>query len=62
VANLLQEHGHAVPIDDTHREKRMQLGLNSLPSTVHSHPDALKDVKRLLASCDFGEITGGEEQ
>jgi heterodisulfide reductase subunit C len=62
VANLLQENGHAVPIDDAHKEKRIQLNLKSLPSTVHSHPDDLKDVKRLLSSCGFGEIIGGKDQ
>ena len=58
VAGLLLETGHAVPIDDDNIEKRKQLGLSELPSTVHSVPEALEDVKKLLKSCDFEEIVG----
>ncbi|MBP2030747.1 heterodisulfide reductase subunit C [Methanohalophilus levihalophilus] len=58
VAGLLLETGHAVPIDDDNIEKRKQLGLSELPSTVHSEPESLDEVKELLKSCDFEEIVG----
>ncbi|MDK2892583.1 CoB--CoM heterodisulfide reductase subunit C [Methanohalophilus sp.] len=56
VASLLLETGHAVPINEENTERRKQLGLSELPPTVHSVPDALMEVKKLLKSCDFEEI------
>ncbi len=58
VAGLLLETGHAVPIDEDNIEKRKLLGLSELPSTVHSVPEALEDVKQLLKSCNFEKILG----
>jgi heterodisulfide reductase subunit C len=56
VAAMLMETGHAVPIDENNTRKRQQLGMSGLPPTVHSMPEALKDVKLLLGSCGFEEI------
>ncbi len=62
VAALLLEHGHAVPIDAENRSKRLSLGLNELPDTVHSHPDALDEVKALLGSCEFDVLIAENEE
>jgi len=56
VSRLLLQHGHAVPIDDTTKEKREKLGLEPLPETVHKYPDALADVQSLLRSCEFDKL------
>lgn len=56
VGELLIEHGHAVPIDAENKTKRKALGLNELPPTVHSDPDALAEVKKLLSYCKFDEL------
>ena len=57
VSHLLLQHGHAVPIDDSVKEKREQLGMKALPETVHRCPDALLDVQTLLKSCGFDRLT-----
>ena len=51
VSQLVLEHGHAVPINDSVKEKRERLGMEALPETVHKYPDALADVQTLLESC-----------
>ena len=56
VGELLMEHGHAVPIDEENMAKREALGLAPLPPTVHSFPEELEDVKKLMASCRFDEL------
>lgn len=55
VAELVIEKGHAVPINDTARANRRNLGMDEMPETVHKYPDALDQVKRLL------EVTGFEK-
>lgn len=56
VSELLLEHGHAVPIDEDNRDKRLSLGLNELPETVHKYPEELEEVKVLLESCGFDRL------
>lgn len=56
VGELLLEHGHAVPINEENRTKREALGLDPLPPTVHSFPEGLEEVKKLLASCGFDDL------
>lgn len=60
VGELLLEHGHAVPINEENRNKREALGLDPLPPTVHSFPEGLEEVKKLLASCKFDELMSEE--
>lgn len=57
VAQAVLLKGHAVPINDDSMEKREQLGLDRLPNTVHKFPDALEQVKKLLESTGFTELT-----
>lgn len=61
VGHMLLDTGHAVPINDETKQKREQLGLDSLPETVHKHPDSLDNVKKLLKSCKFDELVSGKE-
>ncbi|MHC1576184.1 MAG: CoB--CoM heterodisulfide reductase subunit C [Methanosarcinaceae archaeon] len=56
VSMLLIEHGHAVPINEETMAKRQDLGLDSLPPTVHSYPKALEEVQTILRSCGFDEL------
>lgn len=56
VCEMLLEYGHAVPINESNRKKRVNLGMEELPETVHKYVDGLEEVKTLLASCDFGEL------
>ncbi|MFX1262552.1 MAG: CoB--CoM heterodisulfide reductase subunit C [Promethearchaeota archaeon] len=45
--------GHAVPIDEEHREMRKDLGLEELPPTTHSRKKALKDVQKIMKKTGF---------
>ncbi|WP_342304041.1 CoB--CoM heterodisulfide reductase subunit C [Methanolobus sp. ZRKC5] len=56
VCEMLLEYGHAVPINEKNRKKRVNLGLEELPETVHKYVDGLEEVKSLLASCGFGKL------
>ena len=56
ISHLLLKHGHAVPINDNTKQKRKKLGLEPLPETVHKYPQALKDVQRLMESCEFDKL------
>ena len=62
VSQLVLEHGHAVPINDSVKEKRESLGLEALPETVHKYPDALADVQTLLESCGFDKLAAGLQE
>lgn len=57
VAQLVITHGHAVPINDDAKEKRMKLGLNELPYTVHMFPESLDEVHKLIRITKFDELT-----
>jgi len=53
---MLLEYGHAVPINENNREKRVNLGLEELPETVQKYADGLEEVKTLLKSCAFEKL------
>jgi heterodisulfide reductase subunit C len=57
VAQLVIEHGHAVPINDDAKEKRKKLGLEELPYTVHRFPESLDEVHKLIGITKFDELT-----
>jgi heterodisulfide reductase subunit C len=54
------EKGHAVPINDDGRAKRKELGMDELPETVHKHPQALEQVKKLLELTGFMQLVTDE--
>ncbi|MDF1538868.1 MAG: CoB--CoM heterodisulfide reductase subunit C [Candidatus Thorarchaeota archaeon] len=57
----LLETGHAVPIDEANKEMRKELGLDEIPPTVHSHPDALKDVQTIMDKTGFKKLIAKEK-
>jgi len=57
----LLETGHAVPINDANREKRASLGLDEIPPTVHSHKDALDDLKTIMKRTGFKDLIESQE-
>ncbi|NIA03587.1 MAG: CoB--CoM heterodisulfide reductase subunit C [Nitrospirae bacterium] len=62
VGQLVFNLGHAVPINDDTKEKRKKLGLDEVPPTVHSFPDALGEVKKMLQIAGFDKIVAEEEE
>ncbi len=58
VAKYLVGFGHLVPINDPNKRRRAELGLSEIPPTVHSYPEALEEVKRLLEITDFTKLVG----
>jgi heterodisulfide reductase subunit C len=56
VSELVLEYGHAVPINDSVKEKRERLGMDELPETVHKYPEALAEVQTLLSRCGFDKL------
>ena len=57
----LLETGHAVPINDANREKRVSLGLDEVPPTVHSHKDALDELKIIMKRTGFKDLIERQE-
>lgn len=69
LTHMLIDTGHGVPIakgegGEKWRKLRESYDLPSLPPTVHSHDDALKEVKTLVKSLAFDELVeyGKEEE
>jgi len=50
--------GHAVPINDSVKALRKEIGLDELPATTHSHPEALEEVQTLIKATGFDELIG----
>ena len=50
--------GHGVPINDKTKELRKAIGLDELPPTVHSFPEALEEVQKICAACEFDKLIG----
>ncbi len=61
VCQMLIEKGHAVPINDANKEKRIEIGLEELPETVHKYEEGLEEVKKLINSCGFEELIQKKE-
>jgi len=62
VAQLVIDYGHAVPINNEIRALRKELGLPELPPTVHSFPDALKEVQKILSITKFNELANQQSK
>ncbi len=58
--------GHGVPLGDTDgnwAKLREALGLQKVPPTVHSHPEAVEEVQKLIKELKFDELVGfGKEE
>ena len=50
--------GHGVPINDKTKDLRKTIGLDELPPTVHSFPDALEEVQKICEACEFDKLIG----
>jgi len=58
----LLETGHAVPIDEKNMKIRGELGIGEIPPTVHSHDDALNQVKEIMEKTGFRKLIETEEE
>lgn len=61
VSKLLLDAGHSVPIDEKYKALREELGLPSLPPTVHTHPKALEEVKKIISLTGFKKLISDSE-
>ena len=50
--------GHGVPINDKTKALRKEIGLDELPPTVHAFPEALEEVQKICAACEFDKLIG----
>lgn len=50
--------GHGVPINDKTKALRKAIGLDELPPSVHSFPEALEEVQKICAACEFDKLIG----
>ncbi|MGL6298212.1 MAG: CoB--CoM heterodisulfide reductase subunit C [Methanobacteriaceae archaeon] len=48
--------GHGVPINDATKELRKRVGLNELPPTTHSNPEALEEVQKIMKATGFDTL------
>jgi len=61
LSHHLYNTGHGVPIDNEKWENlREYHDLSAKPPTVHSHPEAIKELQILLESSKFDELVGIE--
>ena len=50
--------GHGVPINDKTKDLRKAIGLDELPPIVHAFPEALEEVQKICAACEFDKLIG----
>jgi heterodisulfide reductase subunit C len=50
--------GHGVPINDATKELRKRVGLDELPPTTHSFPEALEEVQKICEVTGFDDLIG----
>ncbi|MHA1580172.1 MAG: CoB--CoM heterodisulfide reductase subunit C [Candidatus Freyarchaeota archaeon] len=62
VCGYLFKFGHAVPINDEIRGLRKKIGLKELPATVHSFPEALKEVQKIVEETGFKKVVEEAEK
>jgi heterodisulfide reductase subunit C len=53
--------GHGVPINDTVKALRKNIGLDEIPPTTHAFPEALAEVQKLCKVTGFDELIGYDE-
>jgi heterodisulfide reductase subunit C len=56
VAGFVLKSGHAVPINDTNRKLRMDLGLTEVPPTTHMYKEALDEVQKIIKKTGFDKL------
>lgn len=60
VATLFLKTGHAAPINDANREKRVKLGLTEVPPTTHMFQDALLELQEIVKRTGFDKLVSYE--
>ncbi|HMK54021.1 MAG TPA: CoB--CoM heterodisulfide reductase subunit C [Methanobacteriaceae archaeon] len=50
--------GHGVPINDATMALRKSVGLDELPPTTHSFPEALEEVQKITKAAGFDKLIG----
>ncbi|MGZ7116978.1 MAG: CoB--CoM heterodisulfide reductase subunit C [Methanobacterium sp.] len=50
--------GHGVPINDATMALRKKVGLDELPPTTHTYPEALEEVQNILKKTGFDSLIG----
>ena len=61
LTHLLIQTGHGVPIggtDNSWTQLRTAYGLNPIPPTTHSFPDALREIQILIEDTGFDILVG----
>jgi len=60
VSGYFVKYGHAVPINEENRKRRVSLGLSEIPPTTHKHKKALDEVQGIVKKTGFDKLTGFE--
>jgi len=58
VAGYFVKYGHAVPINEENRKRRVSLGLSEVPPTTHKHEKALGEVQGIVKKMGFDKLIG----
>lgn len=53
--------GHGVPINDATKALRSKIGLDEIPPTTHSFPEALDEIKTICKITGFDDLIGYDE-
>jgi heterodisulfide reductase subunit C len=60
VSSFVLKSGHAVPINDSNRKLRADLGLSEVPPTTHMFKEALSEVQEIVKKTGFDKLVGFE--
>jgi len=58
VGSFVLKTGHGVPINDATMELRKRVGLDELPPTTHTFPEALEEVQTIIKTAGFDKLIG----
>ncbi|MBP1945617.1 CoB--CoM heterodisulfide reductase subunit C [Methanobacterium petrolearium] len=58
VGSFVIKTGHGVPINPQTKELRKSVGLDELPPTTHSFPEALEEVQTIVKATQFDNLIG----
>jgi heterodisulfide reductase subunit C len=58
VGSFVIKTGHGVPINPQTKELRKKVGLDELPPTTHTFPEALEEVQGIVKATGFDSLIG----
>lgn len=58
ISSYFVKYGHAVPINEENRKRRVSLGLSEIPPTVHKSKKALNEVQGIIKKMGFDKLIG----